>query len=319
MRPMGVQSQMPRRLWTTEQVEQRHALAYWIDIVCDRFMELEIDTPQRDGFRGRLEQLDLGAAATVNILEADRQRVCRTRAKIARTRHPVFHLMHMRSGGVIVHQLGRETPLRAGECILINGTEPYEIECPQATRAVVVGLQESWLKRWVHHPERLPAHVFSGPYWSCALNAALASLDVASPHSLALAPSAVAEQIASLLALAAGPDALAVWPALVERVMSTLRDRFHEADLSAPTVAREHHVSRRALHYAFARAGTTFMEELLRLRLEHARQILSNPRLVHMPVTEAAARCGFAEPSHFARRFRQRYGQSPRQFRQANT
>jgi AraC-like DNA-binding protein len=97
--------------------------------------------------------------------------------------------------------------------------------------------------------------------------------------------------------------------------MSTLGDRFHEADLSATDLAREHHVSIRTLHYAFARAGTTFTEELLQLRLEYARQILSNPKLVLLPVTEAAARCGFAEPGHFARRFRQRYGQSPRQFR----
>jgi len=82
-----------------------------------------------------------------------------------------------------------------------------------------------------------------------------------------------------------------------------------EADLSATVLAREHHVSRRTLHYAFARACTTFTEELLRLRREHARQILSNPKLVQLPVREAAARCGFAELSHFA---------SPRQFRHSN-
>jgi AraC-like DNA-binding protein len=32
-------------------------------------------------------------------------------------------------------------------------------------------------------------------------------------------------------------------------------------------------------------------------------------------VMEVAARCGFAEPSHFARRFCSRYGLSPLEFR----
>jgi AraC family transcriptional activator of tynA and feaB len=314
---MGVQHQMRARLWSTEDVEQRLALSYWVDTVCDRFMELEIDTPLRERFSGRLEQADLGPA-TVNFLQADRQRVRRTRAKIAGTHYPVFHLMQLRSGRVVVRQLGREAPLRPGECMLINGTEPYEIACPEATSALVMALPEAWLKRWVQHPERFPVRVFSGSSWSAALNAALDSLEIASTDSLALPPNAVAEQIASLLALAAGREALDHRPVLLQRLMSTLRDCFHESDLSATAVASAHHVSIRTLHYAFAHAGTTFTEELLRLRLEHAVQVLSNPKLAHLPVTEAAARCGFADPGHFSRRFRQRYGKSPRQFRDSN-
>ena len=30
--------------WSTDGVDQRRALAYWVDTVCDRFLELEIDT-----------------------------------------------------------------------------------------------------------------------------------------------------------------------------------------------------------------------------------------------------------------------------------
>ena len=55
----------------------------------------------------------------------------------------------------------------------------------------------------------------------------------------------------------------------------------------------------------------------MRLRLAHAHTMLSDVRLVDLPVAEIAIRCGFADPSHFARRFRQRFGQSPSQFRGA--
>ena len=59
----------PRR-WSTEEVDQRRALSYWVDTVCDRFLALEIDSPLRDHFRARLEQVELGPA-TVNSIQAE--------------------------------------------------------------------------------------------------------------------------------------------------------------------------------------------------------------------------------------------------------
>ena len=69
------------------------------------------------------------------------------------------------------------------------------------------------------------------------------------------------------------------------------------------------------LFACFASARTTFIERLMELRLERARKLLGDPQLYDLPVAEVAARCGFADPSHFARRFRRQFGQSPLQFR----
>jgi AraC family transcriptional regulator, positive regulator of tynA and feaB len=143
-------------------------------------------------------------------------------------------------------------------------------------------------------------------------------MDVDSCEELALSREAVAEQIAALLALAMGRDREAEAGAtLFDDLVRTLRSRLQEADLSPLDVADQHRVSRRRLHYAFAAANTTFVEQLMRLRLERAREILSDARFADLPVTEVAARCGFMDPSHFARRFRQKFGQPPRQFRSA--
>ena len=46
-----------------------------------------------------------------------------------------------------------------------------------------------------------------------------------------------------------------------------------------------------------------------------ARSLLADPHHATLPVAEVAARCGFLDPSHFARRFRRQYGQSPLAFR----
>lgn len=311
MRPTP-EAQRPRR-WSTDEVDQRRALSYWVDTVCDRFLALEIDTPLRNHFRARLEQVELGPA-TVNSIQAETQRVRRTHANLARSSHPVFILLQLREGQVKLRQLGKEAIVSAGESVFIDGTEPYELECPRPTNSLALRMPEPWLKNWLLHPEHFPARLFTGGGWNAALNAALATVDVDSCDAFALSRDAVAEQIAALLALAVGRDARC-GATLFDELLSTLRSRLHEADLSPLAVANLHQVSKRTVHYAFAGANTTFIDELMRLRLERAQEILSDTRLAELPITEVALRCGFMDPSHFARRFRQQFGQTPLRFR----
>jgi AraC-like DNA-binding protein len=295
-------------------VEQPEALAYWVDTVCDQFLELEIDTPVRDRFHASLDQIDLGPA-TANFLEADTQQVRRTRAKIARMHTPMFMLMQLRAGQVRYHQLGHEVRVGPGECVLIDCTEPYELECPHPTRAVALRLPADWLRRWIAQPERHAAQLFNGGGWSAALCAAVASLHIS--DNVALPAGEIAETIATLLKLAIGPEPEASLqpPTLFNQLLRTLRNRLHEADLSPMAVAAEHGICTRTVHYVFARACTTFVERLMELRLGRAREMLSDAHLFDLPVAEVAVRCGFSDPSHFARRFRRRFGQSPLQFR----
>jgi AraC family transcriptional regulator, positive regulator of tynA and feaB len=307
----------PSRRWSTEDVESRRALAYWVDTVCDRFLEMEIDTPLRERFRARMDQIELGAV-TASFIDAETQQVRRTLAKISRSRFPVFMLMQLRAGKARLSQDGHESPLVPGDTVLINGSRPYELELPQATSALAMSLPQDWLKRWLPHPERVPAVPFGASGWGAALSTTLSCLDWQSCDQLALPRSVVAEQIGALLTLAVGPDSqlAAGRPSLYEALMATLRDRFHEPNLSPREVAAEHRISMRSLHYAFAASHTTFIEQLMQLRLERAQALLSDPRLAELPVAEVAARSGFLDPSHFARRFRQRFSQAPLQFRQ---
>ncbi len=314
---MGVRLEAPApRHWSTSQVEPPQALTYWVDTVCDQFLELEIDTPVRDRFRACLDQVDLGPA-TANFLAADTQHVRRTRAKISRLDSPMFILMQLRVGTVGLQQSGREVRVGPGECVFIDGTEPYELQCPHPTKAMALRLPADWLKGWIAQPERHAGQLFSAGGWSSALCAAVASLNIDSCDRMALPRDAIADPIATLLKLAMGPEpeASPQQPVLFNELMSTLRNRFHESDLSPKIVAGEHGICTRSVHYVFSRARTTFVERLMELRLARAHEILSNTHLYDLPVAEVAARCGFADPSHFARRFRRRFGQSPLQFR----
>ena len=307
---------VPARHWSTDEAADR-PFSYWVDTVCDRFLALDIDSPLRERFHARLDQTELGPA-TASWLSADAQQVRRTRAKIARA-HSGFLLMQLRAGRVEVRQAGRITPLGPGECILLDGAQPYEIECPQATRSFVLKLSDEWLSRWVSAPERLAPRHFAGVGWSAALCAAVASLEVDSCDHLALPRGEVADHIAALLKLALGPQPrdCAGGRHLQSRLIRTVRNGLSDPDLSPATVAAEHLISVRTLHYAFAAAGTTFVEELMQARLQRARELLSDPSQRDIPVIEVASRCGFTDPSHFARRFRRRFGLAPLAFRRA--
>jgi AraC-like DNA-binding protein len=131
----------------------------------------------------------------------------------------------------------------------------------------------------------------------------------------------VAEQVAALLALAAGPEthATSVTDKLLVRIRRTIRERCHEPDLNPSAVADAHRISKRYLHHLCARSSTTFCLELMRVRLELAHRIMSDARYDKLPISEVAAQCGFVEPSHFAKRFRKVFGVGPTQFRAGRT
>ena len=81
------------------------------------------------------------------------------------------------------------------------------------------------------------------------------------------------------------------------------------------TVEREFYLSYKRLAAVFkAEKGISMQQCHDRLKMEEACRLL---RSTLMPVSEAAAAVGFADPLYFSRRFRQIVGKSPTEFRRA--
>jgi AraC-like DNA-binding protein len=306
-----------RRHWSTADVDSRHALAYWADTICKSFLEIDIDSLARDRFRARLDTSQFGPAM-LHFIEADRQTIRRTPARIAHSRYDGYLLMQMRAGQRRFQQHDRESRIEVGDCVLIDCAAPYRVECLTRARSIALHFSREWLRNWLPTPEVLAGRPFrSGSGWSNALCAALASLDTDWEEELALPEGVVVEQIAALLALAAGPSVRASRGSekLLNRIRRTMRDRCHEARVTPAAIADSSGISKRYLHHLFAQAGTTFGNELMRMRLDCAHRLLSDTRYAALTVTEVFLQCGFQESSHFARRFRKAYGVGPMEFR----
>ena len=136
-------------------------------------------------------------------------------------------------------------------------------------------------------------------------------------HSLA---SATVDLTRALLVSAAGTgrtteDALA--ETMLSQVRSHVRQHLTEPGLDARSVAAALSISVRQLYRVCSAAGFSLEQWVIEQRLEGARAELADPAGAGRPVAVVARRWGFTDASYFSRRFRQAYGTTPREWRQA--
>lgn len=94
-----------------------------------------------------------------------------------------------------------------------------------------------------------------------------------------------------------------------------LMEREIEEPLAMDDICEELRISRRQLERLFLRhLGETPMAHYLGLRLARA---LGYLRETNMTTAEIAVATGFSSSNHFARRFKERYGRTPREYRQS--
>jgi transcriptional regulator GlxA family with amidase domain len=91
---------------------------------------------------------------------------------------------------------------------------------------------------------------------------------------------------------------------------------FADKDVTLDMIAARHQMSRRSIQRVFEKAGTTFQEHLLTLRLENAHRRLRDPRYRNTSILEIARACGFGDISHFNHAFRRKFGTTPSKLRE---
>jgi AraC-like DNA-binding protein len=157
-------------------------------------------------------------------------------------------------------------------------------------------------------------------------------LDLARRDSVVTTPelaAAFTDHVCDLLAFALGPTRDAaelartrgVSAARLHAMKDDVRESCHRPDLSVHEIAARHGVSVRYVQRIFAESGATFTEYLTEQRLAAAYKALRRcaPAQAHaqVPVSTIAYDCGFADVSHFNRVFRQRFGCTPTDVRNA--
>jgi len=104
--------------------------------------------------------------------------------------------------------------------------------------------------------------------------------------------------------------------ALVTRIEAYVQQHLADPALSPERIARAHHISVRQLYKLWSDRELGLAEWIMRGRLESARRDIAKD--TSAGIGAVARRWGFADPTHFGRRFRTAYGISPREWRQVH-
>lgn len=105
---------------------------------------------------------------------------------------------------------------------------------------------------------------------------------------------------------------------LLMRVKAFVAEHLGHPELGADTVAAATHVSVRHLYNVCAREDLRLEQWIVEQRLANAREDIATAAN-RLTISDVSRRWGFRNPSHFARRFRNAYGMSPREWQALNS
>jgi AraC-like DNA-binding protein len=308
---------------STDSVEPSQRLAFWTDMVCNTYVQLDCDAAGgRSGIEGHIDA-DTLATLQLSRVTSTPQIVRRTPAKIARASEDYFLVSIQTQGEGTILQDGRAARLAPGDFALYDSTRPYELHFDAPFQQYVLRLPGPTLRTALRDTQSLTASTVSGQRGAGHLMIGMiqtlaADIGTLAPESAA----AVAESVTQiLLAGLAGLPAARRQPVSNltvlhrEQIRACARARLRDPALSVAGIAAQLQLSPSTLHRAWAGEACSIAEWIWSQRLDAARRDLCDPGLGARSVSDIAFSWGFNDAAHFSRAFRARFGCSARELR----
>lgn len=315
------------RTVSTDNVEPSQRLAFWTDMVCNTYVQLDCDAAAgRSGIEGHIDA-DTLATLQLSRVTATPQVVRRTAAKIARATEDYFLVSIQTQGEGTIVQDGRAARLAPGDFALYDSTRPYELHFEAPFQQYVLRLPGPTLRTTLRDTQSLTASTVSGQRGAGHLMIGMiqtlaADIGTLAPESAA----AVAESVTQILiAGLAGLPAARQQPVSHltayhrEQIRACARARLRDPALSVASIAAQLQLSPSTLHRAWAGEACSIAEWIWSQRLDAARRDLCDPGLGARSVSDIAFSWGFNDAAHFSRAFRARFGCSARELRAGKT
>jgi AraC-like DNA-binding protein len=298
-------------VFSVDNIAVPQRIGAWRDAVCDTFVRLECEPDRRAPMRGRLESGTLGDLHVARV-QSSPQRVVRTRERASQAGEAFVLLSVQLRGRTVVEQGGSQAVLTPGCLAFYDTTRPYTLNLPNDFDQIVLHLPHDTLHRKV--PGGLD-HMAQCISPSNPFAQAIMALAPQLLHMVSAARPAIAQRTcdAAIELMALAMDSLATHPSAHADGASTAS----ASALSPTSLASQLHVSLRRLQEVFQVQGTTLTSSIWDMRLDFARGLLLAAPSQRDSVSTIAYRAGFSDLAHFSRRFKQRYGLSPSEFRAA--
>lgn len=290
-------------------------LDFWNRIVGETYDGLVVDTMHQDFgaemLRWRLGDLTMIWPSSCGVSVRRRPEASRHMDR----QRVVLHIAQ--ETAPLLTERGREVPLRTGDLVLCAAEDDYRWDVADRHQMLVVEIDRDRLGDRVNGlddciarqiPRELPTsrllHRFILSLWREGGQ----DLDPAS--AAAYADSLTTMIVASLCgARDDGTDCSSV----LDRMQAAIAAHAHDPALTPASLASAVGVPLRTLQAAAAARGMTPRQAITERRMALAAEELALRRGV--PITEIAFDCGFTDSGHFARRFQERFGMTPTEYR----
>ncbi len=300
----------------------RRRLAVWQDIVCDTFVGLDCRSDMNDAFWGSVTQSAIGPVSCTRV-DSCAQRVLRTPSRISRASED-FVLVTLGTSGVNgVFQDGREAIVSAGQFVIYDTTRPYELRFDDSFSQTIFQMPRKLLQQRIGSFDGLTASTFASdrPLERLVYDY-LIKMSQTIDHVDAAIGMRLLEQGLDLIAMAfAGrmseraPDQSFHRSALLYRLKSHILTHLRDPELSIAGAAAALGISTRYISDLLAAEEVSFRNYVQAQRLENCKRDLSDPAHAARHVSDIAYAWGFNDLAHFSRTFKQRFGISPREWR----
>lgn len=292
-------------------------IAQWQSVASHVYVPLHC-RPVADEFAARVDVLKLSPFLSLSRLKTGSVTVQRSAAMASKAPEQdlLFALQLGASGSVTQH--GRRAFLNPGDGAFYETTRPYEIDHQMAGQdEVIAKIHRSAL----HLPQTAVSE-------GCGnlIGSDDPRLRVLSSYLLALYDEAaklnprtrfeMAAVCVDLIETLLRPETATGGTGfgreqLREQLQTHIHDHLHRTQLSVNTLARDHHVSVRAVYQAFEETGEPPASYIRRLRLRRAVSLLPDAAAGTRTIGSIAGECGFHDASAFARAFKRSHGLTP--------
>lgn len=320
----GSEPALTSRVWQTADVAKGEAFDYYREGICAAFMPLrpKINPSNARSFEAKVQSYDVGDGV-LNFVSATSHQVNRGVAEIAASPADCFYLNLQLGGQCQITQNGKTSVLSVGEVGIFDSSENFNLQHDKFPNLKVASLMlpknsipngsssETQLE-----PQILSRHPVYGAVIAETMKSLTDSINWASGSQVLR----LQELIISLIGLSAQTtdnDAQTGNRTLAQlaRVKRIVRMHCTVPGYSVADCAAETSLSPRYIHQLFENDEESFRSFLVGERLNIASRLLRNPAYARFPVSTISHDSGFKDPSHFSRKFRDRYGCTPAEWR----
>lgn len=328
------------QVWRTTDVAACDAFDYYREGICSAFMPLrpELDRSLRHSFRATHYAYGIGAG-TLNLVTAQSHLVQKGRAEIAASSEDCYYLNFQMAGECRIAQNGADIVLGPGDVGLFDSSRSFSLHHERFPELKVASLmlpKQSFGNYSPNPQQRTPELLSRHPVYGRLIAEAMQTLVETAAAGTHADLEDLQMLIASLVELAgrpaSGPDSASIRSGLgtrtntpsdegarraaqLLRIKRIIRARCTTPGYSVAACAAEAGLSERYIHRLFAGDEDSFGTYLINQRLNAATGMLRHPGSAHLPLSTIALETGFADPSHFTRAFRARYGMTPGDWR----